>query len=153
MGRRRRPREQSIQPEACAGECRCRDADARTLIWLQGTPYERLGRLRTGEAGAGGGGWGRGTRGEISIRLVGKTPGPRRRNGDGRSCTSPAKKEELGADACRVTRHHEMRAVRLTRRRLMQLAPELFDAKNSEFREGPPGLSRRRGSTSQREGC
>lgn len=73
-----RPQEASIQAEACASECRCRDADARTLIWLQGTD-ERTNELawcmvveckrRRGKIGA------RKKERDSRIRLVDKTGG------------------------------------------------------------------------------
>lgn len=58
-----RPQEASIRVETCAGECRCRDADARTLIWLRVTWNERTCPVQ-GKREAGRGGWVRRGQGE-----------------------------------------------------------------------------------------
>lgn len=55
-----RPQEASIRAETCAGECRCRDADARTLIWLRVTWNERTCPVQGKREGRGMGGEGAG---------------------------------------------------------------------------------------------
>lgn len=113
-----RPQEASIRAETCAGECRCRDADARTLIWLRVT-WNELAWCRGNERKRDGEWEGRGEKGgrpvrereeEDRIRLVDKTGGEIGCGGTERADLAQArrKKKSLARTPRRspLTRHH-----------------------------------------------